>query len=116
MDEETADQMERNIELAREINRDVAEDPEGFPEEFVVVPLDDEGVSQLLTGERARILRTLRDQGPFRSIADLAEALDRDPTRVGRDLDLLENFGLVDLEEHGRSKRVRRSGRAILVV
>lgn len=116
MDEETAHRIDRNIELAREITRDVAEDPEAFPEEFVVVPLDDEGISQLLTGERARILRTLRDEGPFGSIADLAEALDRDPTRVGRDLDLLESFGLVDLEEHGRSKCVRRSGRAILIV
>lgn len=116
MDDEYAERMERNLELAREVTRDVIENPEAYPEEFVVLPLESEGVSRLLTGERARILRTLRDEGSFESITDLARALDRDPTRVGRDLDLLENHRLVELEEDGRSKRVSRSGRAILVV
>lgn len=116
MDDEKAERIDRNIELARELTRDVAENPEAYPEEFVVIPMESDSLTELLTGERARILSTLRDEGPFESVRALAEALGRDPSRVGRDLDLLEGAGLVETEKRGRSRRVDGSGKAIVVV
>lgn len=115
-DDETAGQVDRNLEIARELTRDLAESPRSYPDKFVVIPLEDEAINQLLTGERARILRVLRDAGPFETVAGLARTLERDPTRVGRDLDLLEGAGLVETERVGRSRRVEDAGKAIVVV
>lgn len=107
---------ERNLDLAFEIARDVVEDPERYPEDFVVLPLEDDLLTRVLTRERTRVLQVLRDHGPYASVRALAQELDRDPSRVGRDLQLLEHLGLVELERRGRAKRVSGTGRPILVV
>lgn len=111
----TEDDIERSIGQAFSLARDVVEDPEGYPDEFVTLHLGDETILRILTEERIRLLRTVRDEGPFESIAELARTVDRDPSRVSRDLKWLAEAGLVHLEQHGRSKTVEGTDRKILL-
>lgn len=111
----TEDEIEEDLEQAFSLARQLVEDPDAFPNEFVTFHLGDEIVLRILTEERLRLLRLLREEGPFESIADLARALDRDPSRVSRDLKWLSEARLVRLEKHGRSKTVESTGRKIIL-
>lgn len=111
----TKDDVERNLEDAFDRAHEMIEDPESYPDEFVTLRLGDETLLRILTDERLRLLRTVRDEGPFASIAELARTVDRDPSRVGRDLTWLDEAGLVRLERRGRSKTVEGTDRMILL-
>jgi predicted transcriptional regulator len=111
----TDEDVEDNLEQAFDLAHEVIEDPDGYPDEFVAFHLGDETLLRILTRERLRLLRMVRDEGPFESIAELARTLDRDPSRVGRDLSWLAETGLVRLEKRGRSKTVEGTDRKILL-
>lgn len=106
---------EERIELAFRLAKEVAADPDRFPDDFIVLPLEPGMIGHLLTDERIRLLRTLREHGPYESVTALAEAVDRDQGRVSRDLHALSEYGLVLLERTGKSKRVEASNRPIIL-
>jgi predicted transcriptional regulator len=107
--------VERNIERAFDLVREVADHPDRFPDQFVAIPLDPETLARLFSKERLRLLRVLRDAGPFESIGALADALERDQTRVSRDLVELVHAGLARIERRGKTKIVKASDRAIVL-
>lgn len=90
-------------------------DPDAFPSDFVAFPLRSGMASRILTSERRRIIIYLQDHGPAESIRDLAEALERDPAAVSRDIHLLTDAGLLRIEEVGRAKHIHATGRPIIV-
>lgn len=106
---------EDHIHHAFELARRIAARPEGFPEHFVVVPLDPEILKSVLSEERIRMLHAIREDGPFESINDLAAFLGRDQSRVSRDVRTLVDAGLVITERAGKAKRVTASDREILL-
>lgn len=106
---------EERIELAFELAKDVAAHPDRYPDDFVVLPLEPGELTRLLTDARLRLLCELRDRGPYESVTALAEALDRDQSRVSRDLKALSDMGLVLLERTGKAKRVEATDRLILL-
>lgn len=68
---------------------------------------------KVLSAERLRLLRASKTATP---VADLAGKLKRNPRAVGRDIDLLESFGLVRTRYipnpgHGRRKIVESSAK-----
>lgn len=105
----------RNIRRAFALVEDVIAHPEAYPEKFIAIPLDDEVLSRLLSRERLRLLRVLRDEGPFDSVNALAAELGRAQSRVSRDLADLQVAGLVSVERRGKSKRVRATDRPIVL-
>ena len=98
------------------MNRDMIEDPGSYPDDFLALPLDPDEISGLLTPERMRILRHLRDRKAVYSVSELAEVLGRDVSRVSRDLKELSEWGLVELTRNGKAKEVRRTARVIVLV
>ncbi len=106
---------EDHIRHAFELAREIARDPDAYPRRFVVVPLDPSILKGILSDERVRMLRTIREAGPFESVNALAAALGRDQSRVSRDLRRLVDAGLVLTERHGKAKRVLASDREILL-
>lgn len=106
---------EDHIRHAFELARRVAEEPEQFPEHFVVVPLDPDVLKSVLSEERIRMLHAIREDGPFESVNELAGFLERDQSRVSRDLRTLVEAGLVITERVGKAKRVTASDREILL-
>ncbi len=111
----TQSEPEDNIRHAFELARRVAEDPESYPRRFVVVPLDPEILKGVLSDERIRMLHVIRESGPFESVKALASALERDQSRVSRDLKQLVEAGLVSTARAGKSKKVSASDREILL-
>lgn len=106
---------EAHIRHTFELARRIAEKPGNFPEHFVVVPLDPDILKSVLSEERIRMLHAIREDGPFESINDLAAFLERDQSRVSRDLRTLVDAGLVITERVGKAKRVAASDREILL-
>lgn len=103
-------------ERAFELLEAAVEDPSSYPERFVAFELDEDTLPRILTRQRLRLLRVLRQEGPVESVTRLSERLGRDQGQVSRDLAYLEGWGLVELERDGRSKTVRAPDRPILLI
>lgn len=61
---------------------------------------------KLLSKERVRMLNTIKEQEPG-SIYDLAKKLNRGFKSVFEDIKLLERFGLIELIEERKNRRIR---------
>lgn len=106
---------EDHIHHAFEMARRVVDRPDRYPEAFVVVPMDPEILGSILSEQRIRMLRAIREEGPFESVNELADFLQRDQSRVSRDLKRLVEAGLALTERRGKAKRVAASDREILL-
>lgn len=62
-----------------------------------------EDLRKLLTQRRREVLRSIKNDPP-ESIRRLAERLDRNPSEVTSDVNLLEEYGIVYFVESGRAK------------
>lgn len=93
----------------------VVEHDDLYPDHFVAIPASSPLASTLFSGERRRLLTELKEHGEHESIGDLAACVDRDPTRVSRDLKLLIQIGLVETKRHGKTKSVRATGRPVII-
>lgn len=94
--------------------RKVANNPSAFPDAFVAIRRDT--VAKILSGERSRLLDLLERHGPFPEVQLLAEALDRKPSAVARDLKDLEAAGLVERRRRGKSVLIEATRKPVLVV
>lgn len=103
------------IERAFKLIRAVAADPDRYPDRFIAIPLDPELTPRLLTPERLRLLKMVRDKGPFSSLNELAHRLDREQSRVSRDVSDLVTMGLLRTKRHGKSKSVEAPKRPIVL-
>ena len=77
------------LELVGHMLHDAVEHPELYPDRLTIVLLDEEMERKVLTPQRLRLLRTLR-QREVDSIKELADILKRPIESVSRDLKLLE--------------------------
>lgn len=114
----TPDEIEKaqeNLEIGMAIADDLVQNPDKYPDDFIFVPLDSEIMYSVLTKERSRVLRALRVHGEFPSVGALAAHLEREITRVGRDVALLEHHGFVSTRREGKNKVVEGSPRTIVV-
>jgi DNA-binding transcriptional ArsR family regulator len=106
---------EKHIGHAFEMARQIVREPGRYPDRFVVIPLDPAIIGHVLSNERIRLLQVLREHGSFESVNELAQALDRDQSRVSRDLASLVELGLAHTRRHGKAKRVEADDRDILI-
>ena len=106
---------EKEIRASFVLARDVARDPDTYPDRFVALPVTSSVVGSLFTRERQRLLWQLKKQGPYASLKELALALGRDATRVGRDLQPLLEVGLVKAEQNGKQKRLSATNMMLLI-
>ena len=97
--------MEEDIEEVVDALKRVERGEEFHEEKIVVENLD--VLRKILTPERLRILQVIRSEKP-KSIYELAKLLDRDRAAVVRDLEYLQQLGLVEFEEERRGKRRSR--------
>jgi predicted transcriptional regulator len=62
-----------------------------------------EDLRKLLTQRRLEVLRSIKNKSPA-SIRRLAERLDRNPSEVAADVNLLADYGIVYFRQEGRAK------------
>ena len=97
--------LEEDLEEIVDALKRVERGEEFHEEKIVVENLD--VLRKILTPERLRILQVIRTEKPS-SIYDLAKLLDRDRAAVVRDLEYLQQLGLVEFEEERHGKRKSR--------
>ena len=79
------------------------DNPQSVPD-ALVLPWSPDRLTKLFTHERLRIIETVRSKNP-KTVSALCTRLNRDKAAVSRDLAILEGFGIIRLERHGRTAR-----------
>ena len=88
----------------KELTNRAIEDPEGTPDRYSIVELSPEVNYKVMTKERTKLLERLKSNPDIMSITELSEEIGRPAESVSRDLKILKNYGLIDLERNGRKK------------
>lgn len=88
----------------KELTNKAIEDPDGTPDRYSIVELSPEINYKVMTKERTKLLEQLKSNPNIKSITELSDEIGRPSESVSRDLRILENHGLIDLERNGRKK------------
>lgn len=96
----------------------LADQGKAIPRERIIAFENPEDMARLITTAKLALFREVR-QNPG-SITELSERLHRDRSAVKRDIDALENAGLIEVEDlplpgHGRKKEVRAVADQVLL-
>lgn len=89
--------------------------PEAFPPSFIALPMDSHLIQKILSAQRMKLIKYLREHGTAQSVRELAAALQRKEPAVSRDLHLLLEIGLVEKKRDGVRVGIRATGRPILI-
>jgi len=105
--------FKRGKEIAK-----LADQGKRIPRERIISFEDPEDLARLITTAKLVLFREVRECPG--SITDLSQRLHRDRSAVKRDIDELERFGLVEVEDmpfpgHGRRKEVRAIAEQVLL-
>ncbi len=104
----------RSLDLLRQLVRHAIRDPEGTPDRVAIVSLSEEQERRVLTPRRLELLSLLGSR-EISSVSELARIARRSVEAVSRDLRVLANYALVDLEKEGRVRRPTLVKDAILL-
>jgi predicted transcriptional regulator len=96
----------------------LADQGKPIPRERIIAFEDPEDLARLITTAKLVLFREVKECPG--SITDLSQRLHRDRSAVKRDVDELERFGLVEVEEkpfprHGRKKEVRAVAEQVML-
>lgn len=80
------------------------ERPELSPSRVLVVSLSKGTLEKILTPGRIDLIREMREKKP-ESVGELAELVKRPLESVSRDLNILENYGILSLVKSGKTKK-----------
>ncbi|MBI2543524.1 MAG: helix-turn-helix domain-containing protein [Candidatus Aenigmarchaeota archaeon] len=80
------------------------EKPEVAPSRVLVINLSKTALEKVLTPSRIDLIREIRERKP-KSVSELAELVKRSVEAVSRDLNILENYGLLTLVKAGKIKK-----------
>ncbi len=105
--------FKRGKEIAK-----LADQGKRIPRERIIAFEDPDDLARLITTAKLVLFREVKECPG--SITDLSQRLHRDRSAVKRDIDELERFGLVEVEEipfpgHGRKKEVRAVADQVLL-
>ena len=99
----------------RELTNLAIEDPEGTPDRYSIVELSPEVNYKVMTKERTRLPERLKSNPEIMSIIELSEEVERPAESVSRDLKILKNYGLIDLEKNRRKKVPRLISNKVVI-
>lgn len=79
-----------------------------------VVTIEPEVLKKILTPGRLELIKTIRKRKP-ENITELCRLVKRSKESVSRDLKVLENYGILDMIEQGRTKKPVQIKEALMV-
>ncbi len=82
----------------------VLENPDRYPDKGVILSLSDEEMTKVFTRKRLELVRLIQNKKPVNATG-LSGLAGRRLSAVMRDLELLENYGIVGLEKKGKNVR-----------
>jgi len=80
--------------------------PESVPDKLVVISLSEEEKNRVLTPEKLRLIRIIKNGNP-KNVKELAKLANRRVDAVSRDLKVLSFYGFLELVQIGKQKMPR---------
>ncbi|HLD58042.1 MAG TPA: hypothetical protein VI977_00160 [archaeon] len=80
----------------------VWKDPGKYPDTGLLLSLSDDEITQIFTKERLKLIRLIQGKKP-KNATKLSELAERQLSAVIRDLELLEQFQIVELQKKGKN-------------
>lgn len=99
-----SEEVEESVKKFSEIINKVVDNPDEWPDSATFISLSTVAKEKILTPKRLEILEFIKDN-EVESVSELAEKVDRSLNNVSRDLSLLKNHNLVEIEKDGRKKK-----------
>ncbi|HZX19414.1 MAG TPA: hypothetical protein VFF13_00175 [archaeon] len=84
----------------------VLKNPNKYPDKGLILSLSDEEMTQVFTKKRLELIRLIQSKKP-NNATKLSELAGRRLSAVMRDLELLEEFTIVQLEKKGKNIKPR---------
>ena len=84
--------------------RESVKHPERTPDNVLLLSMSKEELTQVFTKRRIELIEAIKKQGnnSRKTMSELSESLGRELSAVQRDLNALEELGLVEMEKNGR--------------
>jgi predicted transcriptional regulator len=96
--------MDRTDRMVSRMIDFALEKPELAPSRILVINLNKGNLEKILTPCRMDLIRTIGEKKP-ESVGELAESVKRPLESVSRDLNILENYGLLTFVKTGKIKK-----------
>lgn len=96
--------MDRTDKMVSRMIDFALEKPELSPSRVLVINLSKSTLEKILTPSRMELIREIREKNP-KSVSELAKFVKRSIEAVSRDLNILENYGLLTLTQMGKIKK-----------
>lgn len=93
--------MEKKFETIKAFFEAVWKNPEAFPDKAIILPLEKEKVTKIFTKKRMEIIKVVRKNKEL-SVTEIAKITKRELSAVTRDLKILADSGVVQLNKQGR--------------
>lgn len=94
---------EKTLKLFGKMVEEAIKHPEIAPDKLVIISLSDEEKNRVLTPERLKLIRTIRNKEP-KSVNELARLVGRRLDAVSRDLKILQFYGFLEFIRTGKKK------------
>lgn len=102
------------IKMFGKMVEEAIRNPESAPDKLVVISLTEEEKNRIITPERLRLIRIIKEKKP-RSVSELAKLVGRRVDAVSRDLRILEFYDFLELLQSGKQKIPKMEKEALLI-
>jgi len=105
---------EKAIKMFGKMVEEAIKNPESAPDKVIVISLTDEEKNRILTPERLKLMRIIKEKKP-KSVNELAKLVDRRMDAVSRDLKILKFYGFLELIQSGKQKIPKMKKETLLI-
>ena len=96
----------KTLDLFGKMVEEFMKNPDLAPDKLVIISLSEEEKNRVLTPERIRLIRTIKNENP-KNVKELAKLVNRRVDAVSRDLKILSFYGFLELLQVGKQKMPR---------
>lgn len=105
--------IDKKFETIKAFFEKVWEKPEQFPDKALILPLEEQEISEIFTRRRIEIIK---DVAKFEgSLSEIAKRTGRELSAVQRDVKILEKAGILEMEKQGRIVRASLKGEILIL-
>ncbi len=105
---------EKAIDVFGKMVEEFIKYPDLAPDRLVVISLSDEEKNRVLTPERLKLIRIIKNKKP-EGVSELAKLVDRRMDAVSRDLKILKFYGFLDFVKTGK-KKIPKIEKDVLII
>ena len=88
--------------------------PDLTPDRILIIDTNKEKLHRLLTPSRLELISVLKEKSP-KSVGELAKLLNRPIESVSKDLNILENYGILEFIKTGKQKQPKLEKEMLLI-